>query len=161
MLGAVVLKYVYGRDIDVSAREDVLFSAATRSARAAGEAVMPGRWLVNSLPALQFLPEWFPGCYFRSVAREVKECVKQIIDGGYEEALRCMVSTESCFWFWHISHAFGRHSPGRKPILSSRRWKPRRRDTTPVRLQGKSVVLHTLVSLEISALNSLPTHKRA
>ncbi|TFK97819.1 hypothetical protein BDV98DRAFT_631436, partial [Pterulicium gracile] len=62
-------------------------SAATRSVRNLTTAMLPGQWLVYTIPSLHLLPEWLPRCYFQTFARETKVLTEQVIEGGYEEAV--------------------------------------------------------------------------
>ncbi|KAG5651398.1 hypothetical protein H0H81_008780 [Sphagnurus paluster] len=40
--------------------------------RQTGEALQPGRWLVNFIPALMWIPAWFPGAGFQAWALQAK-----------------------------------------------------------------------------------------
>lgn len=97
LVGAVVLKYIYGRDIDRS--DDPMFAAAIRAAEAVLPAGLPGAWLVNSLPSLQRLPRWFPGCYFHDFTREIKQMSDDMVEQCYEDAVKDTVGrpTSCCY----------------------------------------------------------------
>lgn len=91
MLGAVIFKFVYGRDLDVNASsKDPIFEAAAQSVRNLIASILPGSFLVNTIPVLQRLPEWFPGCYFQRFARETLALTMEVFHGGYAQALQDM-----------------------------------------------------------------------
>mgnify|MGYP001333922918 CR=1 FL=1 len=46
---------------------------AKKSLAALHEAVMPGRYLVNTLPILKHIPEWLPGAGFKVQLRKMAE----------------------------------------------------------------------------------------
>lgn len=57
------------------------------------EAATPGRYLVNSFPALRHIPSWFPGAgfkrYFQSFSKEVDMTLRL----PFEDAKRSFVSS--------------------------------------------------------------------
>lgn len=63
--GNVILKISYG--YDAKEDDDSLVKLATVAVDNFSAATAPG-WLVDSLPALQYLPRWFPGASFRRKA---------------------------------------------------------------------------------------------
>ncbi|KAF8148392.1 cytochrome P450 [Crassisporium funariophilum] len=64
---AVTMKIAYGYTIDQD--KDHFVALAEESMRVASLAGAPGKWLVDSIPALKYLPEWFPGAGFKRQAR--------------------------------------------------------------------------------------------
>lgn len=44
---------------------------------------LPGAWLVDAMPILRHVPEWFPGANFKKLAREWKQCLNNAIEMPY------------------------------------------------------------------------------
>ncbi|CAE6446761.1 unnamed protein product [Rhizoctonia solani] len=72
--GAVSIRIAYGHTARSS--DDEFIRMAEKFMDAAAEATMPGRWLVESIPLLRFIPSWFPGAIFK---RKTKAWTKMTI----------------------------------------------------------------------------------
>ncbi|KAJ7719640.1 cytochrome P450 [Mycena metata] len=68
MVGEVIVSVAYG--IDVLPVNDPYVALAEEAAESVASAAVPGRFLVDSIPILKYVPEWFPGADFKRVARE-------------------------------------------------------------------------------------------
>ncbi|KAJ7684384.1 cytochrome P450 [Mycena polygramma] len=68
---AVIMKIAYG--YPVIQNNDHFVAVAEEHMRIGSLAGAPGKWLVDSLPFLRFLPEWLPGAGFKRRAREWTE----------------------------------------------------------------------------------------
>lgn len=55
-------------------------------------AAVPGRFLVDVLPILKYVPEWMPGAGFQTKAREWKNWTRAMVDVPYEAAKKNIVS---------------------------------------------------------------------
>ncbi|KAJ5134839.1 NmrA-like [Penicillium atrosanguineum] len=66
--GAFILNVIYGYNIEPHG-EDPLVRLADLALSQFSEAIAPGAWLVDLIPALKYLPEWFPGAGFQRIAR--------------------------------------------------------------------------------------------
>ncbi|KDR79567.1 hypothetical protein GALMADRAFT_93497 [Galerina marginata CBS 339.88] len=64
---AVTMKIAYG--YTVTGEKDHFVEMAEETMRVGSFASAPGRWLVDSIPALLYLPEWFPGAGFKRKAK--------------------------------------------------------------------------------------------
>ncbi|KAK1140311.1 hypothetical protein N8T08_010514 [Aspergillus melleus] len=65
--GAVILKIVYGYTIEPHG-DDPLVDHAEETMIDFSRLVLPGAWMVNFVPFLSHLPEWFPGDGFKQLA---------------------------------------------------------------------------------------------
>lgn len=63
-----------------------------RIAEIGGEIAKPGRFAVEAIPMLRFLPLWFPGAGFRRFAAEAKHEMMTILNNVYDAAKGAMVS---------------------------------------------------------------------
>lgn len=59
MAGSTLLSSVYG--YEVASADDGLVKIVETAVSRATQAVLPGSFLVNTIPWLQYVPEWFPG----------------------------------------------------------------------------------------------------
>ncbi|KAK7048443.1 cytochrome P450 [Favolaschia claudopus] len=64
----MIMAVVYGYEIEPA--NDPFVQLAEDGVRAFSDLVQPGAFLVNTLPFLQYLPSWFPGCGFHQFARD-------------------------------------------------------------------------------------------
>ncbi|KAF7353851.1 O-methylsterigmatocystin oxidoreductase [Mycena venus] len=68
---AVIMRIAYG--YPVTQNDDHFIVTAEEHMRIGSVVGAPGKWLVDSLPFLRFLPEWFPGAGFKRKARRWSE----------------------------------------------------------------------------------------
>ncbi|KAF8525402.1 cytochrome P450, partial [Gautieria morchelliformis] len=89
--GAIIMEVVYG--IKVLARQDPYIDTAEKAIAALGIATNPGSFLVDIIPMLKYVPEWFPGASFQAKARRWRKlavemntapfnAVKQSVNSG-------------------------------------------------------------------------------
>lgn len=65
--GAIIMEITYG--IHVKEKDDPYILTAEQALIAAGEAAVPGRFIVDILPWMKYIPEWVPGASFKAQAR--------------------------------------------------------------------------------------------
>jgi len=58
-----------------------------------GQAIQPGRFLVDVFPWLLFIPEWFPGTGWKKTVRKWRQLSDRMINAGYEWTLEQIVRT--------------------------------------------------------------------
>ncbi|KAJ7092962.1 cytochrome P450 [Mycena belliarum] len=68
---AVIMKIAYG--YSVTRNDDHFVALAEEGMRVGSLAGAPGKWLVDSLPFLRFIPDWFPGAGFKAQAKEWRD----------------------------------------------------------------------------------------
>jgi len=90
MAGEVILWAAYG--IVVRPENDPHVERAEDAMRAMAHAIIPGRFLVDSIPALKYLPEWFPEAGFKRQARKWRELSELMIDAPFAEVKRNMAA---------------------------------------------------------------------
>ncbi|KAJ7290617.1 cytochrome P450 [Mycena rebaudengoi] len=97
MVGEVIVSVAYG--IDVLPVNDPYVALAEEAAESANGAAVPGRFLVDSIPILKYVPEWFPGADFKRIAREGRLLSQAIREIPFAETKRRMASgdAKSCF----------------------------------------------------------------
>ncbi|KAF8504989.1 cytochrome P450 [Hysterangium stoloniferum] len=66
-IGAVIMEITYG--IDILPENDPYIATAEFAIGLAGTVGAPGSYLVNAIPLLRHVPEWFPGAGFKKTAR--------------------------------------------------------------------------------------------
>lgn len=69
---------VYGLDVRLEGRESL--EAAEEANRAMFIAAIPGRFLVDYIPFLRYVPDWVPGAKFQRLAREWKQMTLNMIE---------------------------------------------------------------------------------
>ncbi|KAK7060953.1 hypothetical protein VNI00_000688 [Paramarasmius palmivorus] len=63
----IIMKLTYGYTI--SDHNDHFVENAEKAIKIGSLAAAPGKWLVDSIPILRFLPDWFPGAGFKRQAK--------------------------------------------------------------------------------------------
>ncbi|KAL1748612.1 cytochrome P450 [Schizophyllum fasciatum] len=91
MLSVVILGTAYGIDIQ---RNDSHVAEAEEAVRLLLEVTMPGKYLVNLVPALKHIPSWFPGAGFQRKAREWRDVIQYVTDRPFLEVKQSMVRVE-------------------------------------------------------------------
>ncbi|KAJ7596428.1 cytochrome P450 [Mycena floridula] len=86
--GAITMATLYGYDI--APKNDYFISVAEHAIANLSEALFPGACAVNTLPILQYFPEWFPGCGFHRLAAETRELTAAMCMKPFEFVKRNM-----------------------------------------------------------------------
>ncbi|KAI1629033.1 cytochrome P450 [Exophiala viscosa] len=81
--GAIILKIAYGYTIEPH-RPDPLVSLADEALDQFSQAAVPGKWLVDIVPALRHLPEWFPGAGFKRTAKQWNHTLEQVVEAPHK-----------------------------------------------------------------------------
>ncbi|KAL1743914.1 cytochrome P450 [Schizophyllum fasciatum] len=76
--GAIILRISHG--YEVREHGDPLVALADDATEQFSHATSPGGFLVNTIPALRHLPEWFPGAGFHATAREWAATLAQMVE---------------------------------------------------------------------------------
>ncbi|EGO01644.1 hypothetical protein SERLA73DRAFT_177063 [Serpula lacrymans var. lacrymans S7.3] len=82
--GSIILRIAYGHEaLDVA---DPYLKAADTAVHYFSITTYAGAFVVDLIPFLQYLPDWFPGAGFKTVAKEAKESLKMMVDHPYDVA---------------------------------------------------------------------------
>ncbi|PBK75888.1 cytochrome P450 [Armillaria solidipes] len=91
--GSVIMKIVYGYDVDVNGDKFVeLADRALESARATANV---GTFLVDYIPSLKYLPRWLPGTNFLTLASGWRKDVNDMVDRPFEYASDSLANSSS------------------------------------------------------------------
>nr|BAL05183.1 cytochrome P450 [Phanerodontia chrysosporium] len=82
MAGALIMSVGYA--IDVQAKDDPYLNAAEHAGECVQKTLVPGAFLVDILPFLKYLPDWFPGAGFKQKARSWRKSIMYIRDAPYD-----------------------------------------------------------------------------
>ncbi|CAA7261120.1 unnamed protein product [Cyclocybe aegerita] len=77
MAGETIVSVAYG--IEVLPKGDPYIAVAEKNMRVGAIAAVPGAFLVDNLPFLKYVPDWFPGADFKRKAKEWKELARLMI----------------------------------------------------------------------------------
>ncbi|KAJ7125761.1 cytochrome P450 [Mycena crocata] len=86
MAGALIMKVTYG--IDVLSSNDPYISVAKEAAHGVAIATIPGTFLVDTIPLLKYVPDWFPGANFKRQAKQWRELTQDLQEVPFAEAQR-------------------------------------------------------------------------
>ncbi|KZT58487.1 cytochrome P450 [Calocera cornea HHB12733] len=67
-IAAIVFELVYG--LKIKSGSDPMVRRVNRGIRRFAKVVKPGNWLVDTIPQLRYLPDWFPGAGFLRIGKE-------------------------------------------------------------------------------------------
>lgn len=73
MTSSILLKVCFGYNTSQNRNEDLLADINDQLMANFSEAIVPGAWLVDLVPALKYLPDWFPGAGFKATARRANQ----------------------------------------------------------------------------------------
>ncbi|KAL1718352.1 cytochrome P450 [Schizophyllum commune] len=83
MTGRLILRLAYG--LDIQKKDDPHVTDAEALLRMLTKSSIQGSYLVNSVPALKWVPEWLPGADFKRVARLWRRLGNAIVDKPFHE----------------------------------------------------------------------------
>ncbi|KAK7027978.1 hypothetical protein VNI00_015064 [Paramarasmius palmivorus] len=83
LLGSIALSTVYG--IPVKDAHDPFIVAANRAMIGFTAAAIPGKFAVDWMPLLRYIPSWFPGAGFQRKAKAWRRDLMYFVDGPFEE----------------------------------------------------------------------------
>ena len=78
-VAATIMSILYGLDVS-SSTKDSYVKRVEQSVGMLSDALLPGAAIVNAIPALRYLPAWFPGVDFKRSALGVKELTQELQD---------------------------------------------------------------------------------
>ncbi|TFK33963.1 cytochrome P450 [Crucibulum laeve] len=89
--GEFSISVAYG--LDVKPKNDPYIELAEDGVRSLLLAALPGKFLVNTIPILKYMPEWMPGAGFKRQAKEWRKHARKMLDAPYEAAKRNLRNT--------------------------------------------------------------------
>lgn len=92
---ATLMRLVFG--IEISEENDKYFAMAERVRDIGEDVAFPGRYPVELIPWLRFLPSWFPGVHFKSVAENTRH------EAEYIRTILHEISTKTSVSFWPLT----------------------------------------------------------
>lgn len=92
-IGVTILDVAYG--IKPLPDNDPLIDLVDKTVAMVTPAALPGRFLVEILPILKYVPAWMPGASFMRLANEVKPLLRDVADIPFEKVKQAMVWNRS------------------------------------------------------------------
>ncbi|OJA15892.1 hypothetical protein AZE42_09070 [Rhizopogon vesiculosus] len=80
--GAVILRISHG--YEVQEKNDPFVDLANRANAIFSKSTAPGAWMVDIIPSLAEVPEWFPGAGFKRVAREWNRIFEEMVSAPFQ-----------------------------------------------------------------------------
>ncbi|KIJ43724.1 hypothetical protein M422DRAFT_169557, partial [Sphaerobolus stellatus SS14] len=90
-VGAIIMEIAYG--ITVKPEDDPYIHTAEVAVKVGVEAAVPGRFMVDIIPLLKYIPEWFPGASFRKQPRIWRKYILDMADVPFQKVQEEMAST--------------------------------------------------------------------
>jgi hypothetical protein len=90
MIGAVILGITFG--YPVKGGQDPMITLATQIVSDFDDISTPGRYIVDLLPVIDYLPGWFPGLKYRQVVVGMKKTLNEFMDRPYKYVEKQLVS---------------------------------------------------------------------
>ncbi|KAF7985952.1 hypothetical protein HWV62_43898 [Athelia sp. TMB] len=87
---ATILEIAYG--IRTKKDQDPHIEAAERAMRATSDGLTPGKYLVDTLPWLKYVPAWFPGASFHAVAQEGRRAITAAFSDPFDNVKAALAS---------------------------------------------------------------------
>ncbi|KAJ7609821.1 cytochrome P450 [Roridomyces roridus] len=97
MTGEVIIGMTYG--FEVQPKDDPYIALTESAIKYLAAARVPGKFFVDSIPLLKYIPEWFPGAAFQRFAKEGRVWSEKLREIPFEETKRRMAAGEAspCF----------------------------------------------------------------
>ena len=89
LVGSTSISMTYG--INIHPYNDPYIKIAEEAAVAGAELLIPGAFLVDIIPFLKYVPEWFPGAKFHSKAAIMRKNLARIRNTTFAAAENLMV----------------------------------------------------------------------
>ncbi|KAJ7021454.1 cytochrome P450 [Mycena alexandri] len=90
LAGALIMEVTYG--LEVESTEDPYIQIAEEAMHGLGIACIPGTFLVDLIPALKYVPSWFPGADFKRKARRWRDVTRELVEFPFAETKRRMAA---------------------------------------------------------------------
>jgi len=84
--------------LPIKKKEDPYVLLANKAIATLNETVLPANYLVNIVPALKYVPDFFPGAGFKKLAREYKKLQERFLNVPFDDAVKIMVCNLSCLY---------------------------------------------------------------
>ncbi|KNZ75064.1 O-methylsterigmatocystin oxidoreductase [Termitomyces sp. J132] len=81
LTGTIIMSVTYG--IDVLPENDPYIAIAETAMHGMSEATIPGRFLVDFIPLLKYVPAWMPGVDFQRKAKAWRDCTMQLVENPF------------------------------------------------------------------------------
>ncbi|CDO69024.1 hypothetical protein BN946_scf184834.g31 [Trametes cinnabarina] len=94
LAGATIMSIGY--DIEVQPEDDPFVQTAEEAVASIAETTNAGSYLVDVIPILKYIPEWFPGAGFKKQAKIWRRAIDKLFDDPYnvcQERLVCLGTT--------------------------------------------------------------------
>jgi len=88
-MGAMALTLAYG--LEIQPRNDPYVAIAEEAIHTVAQAAVPGTYLVEVMPWLKYVPEWFPGAEFKRKARYLEELSEKFKNAPFDAVKEKMV----------------------------------------------------------------------
>lgn len=85
LAGETIISYTYG--LDTQGENDPYLKLSEEGVRAFSSAAVPGAFLVDSIPILRHVPEWFPGAGFKKKAKEWRVILQTMVEKPFRAAM--------------------------------------------------------------------------
>jgi len=89
--GTIILKVAYGYTVKEGG-EDPFVELADKVMHVISLTANPGAYIVDTIPALRYLPEWFPGATFFEEAKRYRNYVNESVSKPHQWVLRQMAA---------------------------------------------------------------------
>ncbi|KAK0234240.1 cytochrome P450 [Armillaria fumosa] len=91
--GAISLRIIYG--YEVQEEEDLFVELAEQAMHHFSLSITSGRFLVNLIPSLRYVPDWFPGAEFKRTAKIWASTRRDLVEKPYEYVKQQMSTGEA------------------------------------------------------------------
>jgi hypothetical protein len=95
MAADIILSVAYG--IQIQPENDPYVDLAERVLKILERAATPGSYLVDTIPALKYVPEWFPGAGFQRQAKEWRKSVTAMPEVTFDFVKKAMARVLICY----------------------------------------------------------------
>ncbi|KAF5346780.1 hypothetical protein D9756_010416 [Leucocoprinus leucothites] len=102
LMGGMITATTYG--VPIQRMKDPLVEYQEYAFGAGEAAATPGRFLVDIIPQLKYIPEWFPGAGFKTLGKQLAEITEKVVEETYQMTLKGIEdgTNSECFVSWSL-----------------------------------------------------------
>ena len=89
LYSAIILKIVYG--VHINSMDHDYVKTSEEAVESLSVAQVPGKFWVEFLPFLRYIPPWVPGAHFKKWAERCTPVVNRMVDQAFESVKQSMV----------------------------------------------------------------------
>ncbi|KAF7345607.1 Cytochrome P450 [Mycena venus] len=158
LAGTLIMNVTYG--IEVKSTDDPYIKIAEEAMHGLAIAYVPGTFLVDLIPALKYVPSWFPGADFKRKARQWRDVTHELVEVPFAETKRNMAAGTAPLSFTSLNLGLLAES-GEKPERGAVKEKDIKETAAASYAAGADTTVSAMGTFALAMLKNLDAQKKA